>query len=255
MFGERQAESIIGKEIQDWLTATAEKRGWSGATQNSIRAAMSTVFREGKRNNKITHNPARSTSRVKQAAGRIRFLTPTEEIRLSKEIPPVCIPQLDIALYTGMRKGKQFSVRWRQVDLDHRDVFLEDTKNGTSRHIHLNSTAMTVLTRMREEHDRLGLPDDTTIFVSQRHGTIANPRKWFETALAKAGIEGVTWHTLRHTFASRLVMAGVHLKTVQELMGHKSMAMTVRQDGCAGASRARFRGRLFRYKSDPKTDT
>ena len=43
-----------------------------------------------------------------------------------------------------------------------------------------------------------------------------------------AGIEGVTWHTLRHTFASRLVMAGVDLKTVQELLGHKTMAMTAR---------------------------
>ncbi|MGA9063410.1 MAG: site-specific integrase [Terracidiphilus sp.] len=57
---------------------------------------------------------------------------------------------------------------------------------------------------------------------------IKNPRKWFATALEQAGIEGVTWHTLRHTFASRLVMAGVDLKTVQELMGHKTIAMTAR---------------------------
>jgi site-specific recombinase XerD len=55
-----------------------------------------------------------------------------------------------------------------------------------------------------------------------------DPKKWFETALRLAGIENVTWHTLRHTFASRLVMAGVDLKTVQELMGHKSLAMTAR---------------------------
>ena len=40
--------------------------------------------------------------------------------------------------------------------------------------------------------------------------------------------QGVTWHTLRHTFAGRLVMAGVDLKTVQELMGHKTIAMTAR---------------------------
>lgn len=189
---------------------------------------MSTVFRQGMRSNKITHNPARNTSRVKQAEGRIRFLTPSEEIRLRKEIPPVCIPQLDIALYTGMRKGEQFSVRWPQVDLDQRYIFLEYSKNGSSRYIHLNSTTVAILTRMREEHDRLGLPEDTTIFVSQHHGTIANPRKWFETAMSKAKIEGVTWHTLRHTFAARLVMAGVHLKTVQELMGHKTMTMTAR---------------------------
>ncbi len=43
-----------------------------------------------------------------------------------------------------------------------------------------------------------------------------------------AGIAKFTWHCLRHTFASRLIMAGVDLRTVQELMGHKTIQMTCR---------------------------
>jgi len=50
----------------------------------------------------------------------------------------------------------------------------------------------------------------------------------FLPALKKAGIEGFRWHDLRHTFASRLAIAGVDLHTIQELMGHKTLAMTMR---------------------------
>ena len=57
---------------------------------------------------------------------------------------------------------------------------------------------------------------------------LAGSRYWFEPALPKAKVRNFSWHCLRHTFASRLVMAGVDLRTVQELMGHKSIEMTVR---------------------------
>ena len=55
-----------------------------------------------------------------------------------------------------------------------------------------------------------------------------NSRHWFEKAVTDAGITDFTWHCLRHTFASRLVMAGVDLRIVQELMGHKTIQMTCR---------------------------
>jgi site-specific recombinase XerD len=50
----------------------------------------------------------------------------------------------------------------------------------------------------------------------------------FIPAVRRAGIANFRWHDLRHTFASRLAMAGVDLRTIQELMGHKTLAMTLR---------------------------
>ncbi len=53
-------------------------------------------------------------------------------------------------------------------------------------------------------------------------------KHWFDPAVREAGISFFTWYCLRHTFASRLVMAGVDLRTVAELMGHKTIQMTMR---------------------------
>ena len=59
-------------------------------------------------------------------------------------------------------------------------------------------------------------------------GGVARPRGWFEECVEAAGIEGFTWHCLRHTFASRLVMSGADLRTVAELLRHRTLAMVMR---------------------------
>jgi site-specific recombinase XerD len=238
-FGDRAAESITTRDLQDWIDEMAEEREWTGGTRNRFKSTLSTVFREGMRAGKINVNPARLIRRSKESLGRVRFLSYDEEAKLRKAIAATlpgrikdegesAFAQLDIALHTGMRKSEQFSATWNQVDLEKGFIYLSMTKNGTDRFVTLNSAAVSVLKRLKERHKKLGLPPDSTLFHSKRDGLIKNPRKWFATALDQAEIQDVTWHTLRHTFASRLVMAGVDLKTVQELMGHKTIAMTAR---------------------------
>jgi site-specific recombinase XerD len=175
-------------------------------------------------------NPARLVPQRKEPAGKLRYLTDEEEVRLRLALKsrPYSIPQLDIALHTGMRKSEQFSVIWDQVDFTQKSLHLSATKNGSDRYVSLNSEAIRALESLKETHKRLKLPDDSTLFVSAQNKPMADPREWFGSACEEAKIQGVTWHTLRHTFASRLVMAGVDLKTVQDLMGHKTIAMTAR---------------------------
>jgi site-specific recombinase XerD len=238
-FGDRIAESITTRELQDWVDEMAEGREWTGGTQNRFKSSLSTVFREGMRAGKVSVNPARLIRRSKESLGRVRFLSYEEEAKLRKVIAlnlpgrindegKSAFAQLDVALHTGMRKSEQFTATWDQVDLEKGYIYLSMTKNGSDRFVTLNSAAVQVLKSLQKRHKLLGLPSDSTLFHSKRDGLIKNPRKWFATALEQAKIKGVTWHTLRHTFASRLVMAGVDLKTVQELMGHKTIAMTAR---------------------------
>jgi site-specific recombinase XerD len=256
-FGDRAAESITTRELQDWIDQMADERDWTGGTRNRFKSTLSTVFREGMRAGKIKVNPARLVRRSKESLGRVRFLSYEEEAKLRKAMAATlpgrikdegesAFAQLDIALHTGMRKSEQFTATWDQVDLEKGYIYLSMTKNGSDRFVTLNSAAIGVLDGLKKRHEELGLPSDSTLFHSKRDGLIKNPRKWFATALEQAEIEGVTWHTLRHTFASRLVMAGVDLKTVQELMGHKTIAMTARYTHLAPTHKLRALETLVR---------
>ncbi|MBA7494726.1 Tyrosine recombinase XerC [subsurface metagenome] len=72
------------------------------------------------------------------------------------------------------------------------------------------------------------IPGNPWVFCKKNGERYGNIRKAFEGARKRAGIVDFRFHDLRHTFASHLVMAGVDLKTVQELLGHKSFEMTLR---------------------------
>src|SRR6266576_3937429 len=104
-----------------------------------------------------------------------------------------------------------------------RKVLTIPRSNGKTRHVPLNATALSALTELRKRSDGTG-----PAMRNVEGEAVLGPRYWFEPALPKAKIRRFSWHCLRHTFASRLVMAGVDLRTVQELMGHKSIEMTVR---------------------------
>ena len=80
-----------------------------------------------------------------------------------------------------------------------------------------------------------------------------SPRAWFELVMEEAVkkcalLKDVTWHIFRHTYISRLVMAGVDLRTVQELAGHKDIKMTTRYAHLAPAHKLAAVDRLAEYR-------
>jgi site-specific recombinase XerD len=229
-FGDRVADSISPQELGQWLTDMTDDRSWTAATRNRVKAAVSKAYKLGMDNSKAHTNPARFVPQKKENPGRLRFVSHDEEVLLRNAIManrPHCIYQFDLALNTGMRKSEQFTVELGQVDFEHEYIYLQMTKNGSERYVHLNRTALNTLGSLKEERDRRGLKFPT-LFFDKQNSPIKDPREWFAVTCEEAGIEGVTWHILRHTYCSRLVMAGVDLRTAQELMGHKTLAMTAR---------------------------
>jgi integrase len=129
------------------------------------------------------------------------------------------------ALNTGMRREEILSLTWNHVDLLRKVATLIETKNGEQRTVPLNQLSIEVLQRASTVRNISGY-----VFPSQ-NGKKIMPRnllRTFFTARAKAGLQDVRFHDLRHSFASRMVQAGVDLYVVKELLGHKSFKMTAR---------------------------
>jgi len=127
-----------------------------------------------------------------------------------------------VALNTGMRKEEILNLRWEDLDFRSRIIYTLDTKNNKRREIAMNDIVYRTLLAIRK------IPDSPWVFCKKNGERYGNVRKAFEGAKKRAGIVDFRFHDLRHTFASHLVMAGVDLKTVQELLGHKSFEMTLR---------------------------
>lgn len=143
-------------------------------------------------------------------------------------------PIVLLALNTGLRRGDLFSLKWDHIDLGRRQIRKIIAKTSHARRkagkklepaiLPLSQEATTILTQCKKQFD----PKAEYVFVSPRSGgRLDNIKKAFEGAMADAKIEGFRFHDLRHTFASRLVMAGVDINTVRELMTHSDIKMTL----------------------------
>ena len=154
-----------------------------------------------------------------------------------------------VALHTGLRQGELLGLRWTDVDLDagklsvRRSLKTTDhgldfgsTKNKASRRsVPLNKTAAATLRahRARQNEERIAAPewrDATLVFPNRVGGPMDHNNLYYreyKPLLKRAGLEGFTFHALRHTFASALFSRGEHPKKVQSLLGHSSITQTM----------------------------
>jgi integrase len=223
------------------------EREWAATTRNRWQATFSLIFRVGLDNEKIERNPAARIRKKTEGGGRVRFLSDPEEKRLRAAIDrrfAEFLPHFLLYIHTGMRMSEQYGLRWNQVDFERRQLHLIQirTKNGDSRTIPLNAVALNALRELIVGKTRLR---NDPVFPSVRTGdSLQGSRGWFSTALEEAKIQEYTWHCNRHTFASRLVMAGVDLRTVEELLGHRTLQMVMRYSHLAPVHQASAVDRL-----------
>ncbi len=222
----KRLDEITTGDLERLQSRLLNKGKKAMSTINRYFAFLKHQYNLALRDEKVEKNPVVGVKFFKETYGRLRFLTQGEEQKLKEKMVPSEWQFIAFALNTGLRQSEQFRLRWECIDLDNKVLTIPRSKSGETRHVQLNEEAVGILR---------GLSSWMTspwVFPSKNPATPLNAQNFYHRvflpALTRAEIDGVVWHTLRHTFASRLVMAGVDLRTVQELMGHKSIEMTLR---------------------------
>lgn len=174
----------------------------------------------------VPENPFEKVKLKAIRAGRTRFLSPKEEALLHAAIGPAYAPWVRLAILTGMRKSEQFRLRWTDVDLEQAFLTLGETKSGTVQYVPLTEEGIAILRNLDSwQRSKWVFPSQnpqTHLNVDNFYGRIYLP------AVKLAGLEGVTWHTLRHTFASRLAMSGQTPSTIAALLRHSGTNLVAR---------------------------
>jgi len=206
-------------EMLDTLVSALRKRGNSNATINRKMAALSKLLRKAHKMGDIQSLP--EFKRLKEKAGRIRFLEPEEETRLFEAISEksdlygrFCIFLID----TGARLGEGIGLRWQDLNRDRATFWL--TKSGKSRSVPLTERAAAAI--QASERTRRG---PFTNIVQAKFRAAWNEAKQ-EVGLGSE--PDVVPHILRHTCASRLVQGGIDIRRVQTWLGHQTLQMTMR---------------------------
>ncbi len=184
-------------------------------------AMMRRMFNVARREWKWTReNPAADLSfTVGTSNARDRWLSLDEERKLLSYASTEWLRQVILfALNTGMRRGEILALKWNSVDTKRQFITVEKSKNGGKRSIPMSKILADMLIK----------PKIVLITNKVFPHSIAAVRDGFQRARDKAGIMDFKFHDLRHTFATRLVQNGVDLYKVKELLGHKTIAMTMR---------------------------
>jgi integrase len=258
---DRHLDRLDAMTIERWRRDRI-KEGRAVATVERDLAALRAALAHAVRHGFLAAHPMREVKRRKFDNARVRFLSADEEKRLrevlakrdatmrakrasanewragrSRELLPALpdngfgdhiTPLLLVALNTGLRRGELTSLLWTDVDLDKANLTVRAAaaKGGKRRDVPLNDEALDVLKRWKKQCK--------TIRVFE----FADPKTAIARVLDKAKITDFSLHDCRHTFASKLVMAGVDLNTVRELLGHADLKMTLRYSHLAPKHKA-----------------
>lgn len=244
--GSKALDEITTFDIERYKARRRKKV--KGPTVNRELATLSHLMGWARRLGYVATNPVSDVKRFPENEDAWAWLTDDEigalleACKQERAKAPHLFPIILLALDTGLRKGELLALRWDDLDLSRRQLHVRRRKTKSRSMIPMTKRAAAALRTIRRR--------GPYIFAHPDGSLLGNVRRSFDTALKRAGLDRIRWHDLRHTFASRLVQRNANLFEVQELMGHRSLAMTRRY---SHLSTQRLRDAVDLLEKPPKT--
>lgn len=233
---DRALEDVTGEWLESVLPHTSA--GSFNRYANLVSAALN---RKGK---------ALTIRRKRPPKGRLRWLTADEWRALRDALPEHQKRMAELAIATGIRQANVFRLEWSQVDLERRIAWIhpDQAKAGKPIRVPLNEDAMRVL-RVQEKARESRQKGREWVFVGRdgESPPVEIKTAW-KAACKAAGLSGVRWHDLRHTWATWHVMQGTPLEVLKELGGWADLRMVMRYAHLAESHIDRFAGNAKPYQ-------
>lgn len=225
-FGAKKLSEITSADVEDFKRLRTQE-GKKPATTNSDLAFVRHLFNYAERCNKFYgKNPVSISGLLPVNNQQTRVLTMGEEIKFLKCCRDFLKPVVITALHTGMRSGEIRTLRWQNVDFTTNTITIEMTnsKNKRTRFTPINHVLRKVLLEQK-------LKTDSSAYVFGKERALkdkSNLDYYFRLACKQANIQGLRFHDLRHTAATRMVESGVSIVAVSKILGHSALQMTMR---------------------------
>lgn len=233
-FGDRLVSEITRADLDRFRvqleTTTIARLGRPLSATSVVKILRTTgrVFKMAVRWSVIEVSPATDLEKPSLPAPKTRYLSSEEFARLEAHAPTWLMPMLRMAVATGMRLKEVTGLRWAEIDRKAGVLHVpQNSKTGT-RVIPLSVTVKAVfddqVRHVRSEYVFVDSTGRSHTSESRRNRISAAT----SAAMKTAGIDGASFHTLRHTAAAWMVQAGVPLYEVQVILGHSTPVMTQR---------------------------
>lgn len=217
-------------DVQD-LVDRKVAEGMAPAGIAVVLGALGAVYARAVHRDDLDLSPAENVRLPAIRNGRTRFASPTEALELLAAVPERDRPVWAAAMYAGLRCGELQALRWEDVDLDAGTILVArswdregptTTKNRRRRRVPITSALREHLAVQRLRQ----LPGVDLVFGHARPFDPGKQQLRADDAWQAAGLERLTLHDCRHSFASFAIAAGVNAKALSTYLGHSSIAIT-----------------------------